>query len=260
MPSFAELIAQFLPEKPFSPPREWYQGRTVYGGLTAALAVQQCLVNGGTDLPALKSAHISFVGPASGDLVFTPTLLRRGKSVTSVNVDCQCGADIVLRAALTFAQARTSTVAHDFSSPPTVKSPSACPPLHAEDLGVAPAFIANFEMRSAGGSLPLSAAREPELLFWMRHRDAQGVDPAVALVALADAMPPAAMASFTAPAPVSSMTWSVELPRPPASGDWFLMRAFSRQASNGYSIEDLEIWDEDGHSVLCSRQCVAIFT
>ena len=259
MPSLAQLIAEFDPAQAFEPPADWYQGRTVYGGLSAALAVQHCLHSMAPDLPPLKSAQISFVGPATGALRFVTTLLRRGKSVVSVAVDCLSGDTPAVRAALTFAQARPGSIVHDFSQPPTVAPPGDCQPFNTEELGVVPAFLRNFEIRQAGGAQPLSGATHPELLFWMRHRDARDVDPAVALITIADAMPPAVMASFTEPAPVSSMAWSFDLPQPATPGEWFLLRAFSRQAGNGYSLQDMEIWNEAGRSVLQGRQSVAVF-
>ncbi|MGD9799873.1 MAG: acyl-CoA thioesterase domain-containing protein, partial [Parvularculaceae bacterium] len=48
----------------------WLQGRTVYGGMTAALCLEaaQRAVPG---LPPLRSAQVSFIGPAEGDLEIT---------------------------------------------------------------------------------------------------------------------------------------------------------------------------------------------
>ncbi len=83
----------------------------------------------------------------------------------------------------------------------------------ALDSKIAPACAYNFEMRPAGGSLPVSGAESPELLMWVRHLDAQGVDPAVALIALADSLPPAAMTCFTEPAAISSASWMIDLPQ-----------------------------------------------
>ena len=58
---------------------EWLQGRTAYGGLSAAIALASAKA-GYADLPPLRSAQIAFVGPLSGDVTATPALLRRGKN------------------------------------------------------------------------------------------------------------------------------------------------------------------------------------
>ncbi len=48
-------------------PADWMQGRTTYGGLSAALALvaAQQLAD---DLPPLRSATVNFVGPLAGDV------------------------------------------------------------------------------------------------------------------------------------------------------------------------------------------------
>ncbi len=258
--SFAQLIAGFDPARPFDVPADWLQGRTVYGGLMTALALQAALRDAPADLPPLKSAQVSFIGPASSALMFDPRVLRQGKSVVSMSVDGVSAGALAVRAAFVFARTRDSAVTHDFSTRPTVPEPDACPPMPENARRVAPAFASHFELRKAGGAFPVSGAREPEFLFWTRHQDAQGVNPMVAMVALADLLPPAAMACFDKPAPVSSVTWTFDLLHGvPPKGEWFLQRSFSRQSAEGYSMQDMEVWDEDRRLVLWGRQSVALF-
>ncbi|MFT3800278.1 MAG: thioesterase family protein [Burkholderiaceae bacterium] len=257
--SFAQLIAGFDPAQAFDVPADWLQGRTVYGGLMTALSLQAALRDAPADLPALKSAQVSFIGPASGALTFHPQVLRQGKSVVSMSVDGMSSGALAVRAAFVFARPRDSAVTHDFSTRPPVQGPDAYVPMTDRERRAAPAFASHFEFRKAGGAYPISGAREPELLFWTRHNDAQGVDPMVTMVALADLLPPAAMACFDKPAPVSSVTWTFDLLHGAPTGQWFLQRAFSRQSADGYSMQDMEIWDEAGRLVLWGRQSVAIF-
>ncbi|MCA8885628.1 MAG: thioesterase family protein, partial [Hyphomonadaceae bacterium] len=68
-------------------PVEWSQGRTLYGGITAALAYE-AVRRSHDALPPLRSAQFTFVGPASGRLRFTTALLRRGRSSTLIAADC----------------------------------------------------------------------------------------------------------------------------------------------------------------------------
>jgi hypothetical protein len=60
-------------------PADWLQGRTAYGGLSASLCLQATLL-AQPDLPPLRSAQFSFIGPASGALRIRPQLLRQGTS------------------------------------------------------------------------------------------------------------------------------------------------------------------------------------
>ena len=133
--------------------------------------------------------------------------------MTSVSVDCKSGDELALRTTLLFAQPRASKITHEAWGCPLVEGSSRYSTLEL-DNSFAPACAFNFEMRPAGGSLPVSGAENPELLMWVPHLDAQGVDPAVALIALADSLPPAAMTCFIEPAAISSASWTIDLPQP----------------------------------------------
>jgi acyl-CoA thioesterase len=257
MTTLSQLFAAFDPAGVFEPPAEWSQGRTLYGGLTAALALQAARTAGGAALPPLKSAQILYAGPAAGPLRFTAQLLRRGKSATAIGVDCLAGGDVALRAAFLFAQPRASAIAHDFTRFPDVEPPDAYE--RREQARTVAAFFDNFELRPAGGSLPLSGSDHPEFMAWVRHRDASGVDPSLSLVALGDCLPPAAISSLTQFAPLSSMNWNFELPRPATAGEWFLLCSSSRRAADGYSFQTMRAWNEARELVLTGSQTVAIF-
>ena len=260
MPSLSELIRNFDPAREFDPPPSWLQGRTLYGGLSAALMLQTVLSAPNTVLPPLKSALVSFVGPAAGPLRFQSRILRQGKSATSASADVLAEGKVCVSAALLFATPRSSRVRHEHSPRPDVPPPEACEPLQAGDK--APASLGNFEVRPATTSLPGAAASYPEVTAWARHVDASGVDPAVALLALGDALPPASLTVLDDLVPVSSMTWTVDLARPAnraQSGEWHLLRSTSRHASDGYSFQAMEAWDRNGALVLSGSQTVAIF-
>ena len=95
----------------------------------------------------------------------------------------------------------------------------------------------------------------------MQHRD-EPVEPAVvALVALADTLPPAAMACFTEPAPVSSMTWLFDVLRDDLTGGdgWWLCRSTADAIEHGYCSQAMTIWDTACEPVLVGRQNVAVF-
>lgn len=265
--SLAQIIDQFDPAGQFEPPAHWLQGRTLYGGLTAALALQAALRNHAGALPPLKSAQIAFVGPSSGALRFSSKLLRQGKSASWVLADCQAGPELSLHAQFLFAAPRdvalgaaesgAGPLQHVRLERPQVQAPDAYAPLgHSE---VAPASFGNFEVRPVDRRLPYSGAAEPVITAWVRHLDAAGVDAAVALLALADALPPAVVASLRQPGRFSSMTWSVDLCQPARPGTWYLMRSSSQQAANGYSFQHMAMWDEEGELVLVGSQTVGVY-
>lgn len=244
-------------------PPEWSQGRTLYGGMTTALCFHAAQ-KARPDLPPLRSAQVAFVGPASGHLRFTPSVLRQGKSSVILGVDCfsvaegRADAGMAARAIFTCGAGRDSSIAHDFSVRPQLPGPDACPPF-AEPGAFTPTFLQNFDVRRAAGLAPVSGGGNPDFTVWVRHLDDTGFDPVVALLALADVPPPAAMVQFKAFAPISTMTWSIDLFHPFSPSAWYLLRSQSEQAAQGYSLQAMEIWNEAGARVAVARQMVAIF-
>ena len=235
-------------------PRAWAQGRTLYGGMTAALCYESARRLTLVEAP-LRSAQFVFSGPASGALTFTAEVLRTGRSSTIVSVDCASETGLAARASLVFGADRDSTVEHGPPPPPPVGQPGDGP-VFIEGTG---GFHDNFELRLAEGS-PLFSGGSPAFTVWVRFRDAQAVDPTTALLALADALPPAAMARFPAFAPISTATWTVDIAQIPANVDgWHLLQAESDHSANGYSIQAMRLWSESGTLLASGRQAVAIF-
>ena len=91
---------------------DWLQGRTIYGGLVAALCLDAAQREY-ADLAPLRSAQISFVGPAKGNVRIRPTLLRKGKSAAFVGVELEGDAGLATRATMCFAADRPSALRHN---------------------------------------------------------------------------------------------------------------------------------------------------
>lgn len=239
-------------------PADWAQGRTAYGGLTAALCVEAA-VRTVADLPPLRSAQFAFIGPAAGQLHATPSVLRRGKSTTYIGVDLAGDDGIATRALLCFGAARPSRLVHDALPAPSVPVPEACDEFFRGGMG--PAFAVHFESRLAGGSRPFTPAATPEMLLWMRHRDIGARDSVSGLIALADALPAAALVLFPERAPFSTATWSIDLltDMPHSDNGWWLLHSVADSAGYGYSTQAMTMWNDRGEAVLVARQNVAVF-
>lgn len=260
MASLRTVIDQFARDGDavtLNAPPAWSQGRTLYGGMTAALCHEAARPLIAAEVP-LRSAQFAFIGPASGSLRLVPTIARQGRSLSAVTVDLLADDRLAAKATFLFGAPRDSVVAYDRADTPTVPPPEDCEPLFPE--GFAPAgFFDNFDMRVTAGSRLISGG-DPEFTLWVRFRDAQSVDPVTALLALADAPPPAAMPAFPRPAAISTATWSIDLMyAPTAPNDWHLLRSTGEQASDGYAMQDMTLWDSGGRRLIQGRQCVAIF-
>ncbi|MCE7795344.1 thioesterase family protein [Sphingobium sufflavum] len=250
-------------------PELWAQGRTLFGGMTAALS-HAAIRRAHGDLGPLRNAQFTFVGPTTGPLSFRPALLRRGRSSAIVGVDCWNEDGLAARATFSFAGPRESAIAHDYSPRMDVPPPDACEPLHRTSKPLK-GFLGQFEFRFAAGtrlfeggaSAEEGGARSdgrPEFAVWVRFREDAGEDPITALLAMADALPCAAMSHFPKPAPVSTLSWSVDVHQPLAqSGGWHLVWSSSEAAADGYSIQNMRVFNAEGVPLLSARQVVAIF-
>jgi len=237
---------------------DWKQGRTTYGGLSAALCVEAAQRTF-PEAPPLRSAQFAFVGPAAGELAIQVKPLRQGKSTLFVAVDLVGEQGVATHGVLTFGAARVSALDYGEVPAPAVAAPEACESFFPENRAGAPHFSAQFEVRKAGGTRPL-AGGPPEYLLWIRHRDPAATSLS-ALVALADMPPPPAMALFPQFGPISTMTWSLDvvgLPREDDDG-WRLLRTRAETIGEGYSTQEMHLWDSQGRPLILARQNVAIF-
>jgi acyl-CoA thioesterase len=237
---------------------DWLQGRTVYGGLAAALCTEAAQREF-ADLPPLRSAQFAFIGPATGALQLRPTLLRKGKSAVFAGVDLVGEAGHATPATLCFGAARPSAFAHTELGSLQPRAPDQCPDFFR---GAPPTlrFLAHIEGRHVAGAMPFSGSADPQMTLWLRHRAA--IAPSLAaLLALADAPPPAASVMSRAPSPISTMTWSIDMLTDDIATDdgWWLIRNVAEQISQGYSSQAMTLWNASGRPIMASRQNVAVF-
>lgn len=238
------------------------QGRTTYGGLSAALCIASCDHLLPEQIP-LRSAQFCFVGPTSGVVRVTPTILRRGKSTTLVAVDLYGEDGLSVRGTLVFGHGRTSAYSYPYEAMPSLPGPDGCPPFFG-GAGTAK-FTDHFEARRAAGAEMVSAASVPEFAAWVRHRDQKmemGMGSSLAwLMTLGDALPPPAMALFDKAAPISTMTWSMDFPSPSrlTNSAWYLVTSRAELVSSGYSTQAMCVWSTEGEALMIGRQNVAIF-
>jgi acyl-CoA thioesterase len=238
-------------------PEGWTQGRTLYGGMTVAMCAEVA-ARFDDALPPLRSLQFAFVGPAAGELAFRPKLLRRGRSATLIAVECVADGQLAAQGVFGYGAGRESAIRHAAAGK-TSPAPEDCDAFLPERQG-ATGFFKNFEMRLAAGARPLSGPQAaPEFDVWIRHRDDAGVDPLIALLALADGLPPAAMTQFPAHAPISTLTWAVDLTTAAPGRGWFLSRSSAEATADGYSSQSMDLFDREGARVAAGRQTVAIF-
>lgn len=238
-------------------PENWMQGRTAYGGLTAAL----CLEAARPLAPGLpvRAVQVAFVGPVNGTVVCKPEVLRQGKNTVFVSVRMTGDDGVLAECIITFGASRQSSLNFADLPAPDVPNPEDVKPYFRNHQG--PNFAQNFDLLIAGGNLPMSGADKADVSIWMRHKDVDTPMDAVSLLALADAPPPAAMAMFKEPGRISSMTWMAEFLTEDIQTEdrWFLARHVAQTARNGYSSQEMLLWNKNREPVMVGRQTIALF-
>lgn len=255
MTPIADILAAAIPtDTGFTVqiPPDWMQGRTAYGGLSTALALHAAQAIE-PDLPPLRSAQVSFIGPLAGEVTVTATKLRRGRNAAFIQADVTSAAGLGLRATFVFMAAIGSAIVHD-----TAPRAPRTPPVADARLYVGPDefFTGNFEFFDDKSDLAPA-----EWLRWARLREAARIDPLVELMAIADGLPPAAFRLLDKPVPLSSLTWIVNIldPAPATTDGWWLLHAHADRAVDGYSSQRMTIWNAAGEPVVEAMQGVAIF-
>lgn len=242
----------------FEMPEGWAQGRSVFGGLTAAAMAalgRRCL--GKPERP-LRTTSIQLLAPVrAGPLEGEVTVLRDGRSISFVEVRLRQGDAVVAAASLVFAVPRASSVDVEHPPRPEVPDPKSLPRLPYVP-GVVPEFTQHADMRWAEGGMPFSgvttAAFTGLFQYTVRVADTEGV------LALADTWPAPTLSLASKPIPASTVQWTAHLLHVPESFEgWFTMRYETAVGAGGLHTVVGQLYDPDGQIVAWSEQLVAVF-
>lgn len=239
-------------------PEHWQQGRAAYGGVLAA-AGYRALRREMDAERVLRQFSIAFVGAGSTGLELTTQLLASGKNIATSQATIRSGGEVVVQMTATFAKAR-------FSSFSVGEEPKA---LDAEPVGFpldgapgVPRFTQNIDYRWTRGGIPYLGDAEPGLGGYCRHKTAV-VDPMENVIGLLDAWPPTIVPVLTAPAPLSSVTWTAHFYAParvayPAEA-WWYYESDNVVFSDGYATAVARLWAPTGELAAWSEQLIAVY-
>ena len=240
-------------------PANWKQGRTAYGGVTAALMLAAASEKF-DELPPLRSALINFVGPVTDDPLLTANLERRGRNVTNISAAAHVGETVVGRADFLFGAARSSKLNVEFPAPPAIALDAAERLIPELAAGMVPQFFHNFDTRLVAGARPMMG-KEGYIRTWSRHKDPASRTGLESLLCIGDVLPPAAIPLMREIVPISSMSWMFNLltDNPQTEDGWWHIEARLTAAGGGYSSQVMRIWNTDGELVVEGMQSIAIF-
>ena len=236
---------------------DWLQGRTVFGGLQAALALRAMRTRV-ADVP-LRTLQGTFLAPVPGGaMAATARVLRTGKSATHVEARLVDGDATLALLVGVFGAARASTVSVVPKMPP-VESPR---PLDFGYIpGVMPAFTQHFKVRFLRGAVPYTGATQTDNVLEVSLRDSGPVTEGHVL-AMADFIPPIALSHLKAPAPGSTLTWMIELLAERFDGlslERWRVDATLAAARDGYTSQSVMVWGPNGEPLATSRQSMVVF-
>lgn len=238
---------------------DWLQGRSVFGGLQAAVAVAAMRALA-PDLP-LRTLQMTFIAPVpAGTVHAVATQLRSSKNTQHVQARIEDGNGELLALVIgVFGSGRVSRVQRE----PVVARGSdadAGSPLPFLP-GVTPNFMQHFNVTLRDGALPFSNRTVQANRFSLDLRD-EGETTEWHLLAIADFVPPVALSWMDSVVPGSSLTWMLELladdyATQPLNG--WTVDADLVAARDGYTSQSTWIVAPDGRPVALSRQSMVVF-
>jgi len=246
-------------------PDGWQQGRGAFGGLVLGSLVRAIEMFDADDRPdpprLLRSLTAEICGPVqTGINAIRVERLRTGTGVSTLAARLERDGEVLAHMVGVLGKQRAGDT--DFCAlPAPVMPPWREVPVDLPVRGpFAPSFAQHFEYRPLGAP-PFSGAPEAVAAGWVRPRDPGPARDAACVTALADAWWPALFSRLTAPRPVATVTFTLELldgllgldPEAP------LFHSASAVASRGgYMVEMRELRGEDGRIVALNQQTLAI--
>ncbi|RMG94929.1 MAG: thioesterase family protein [Deltaproteobacteria bacterium] len=240
-------------------PDGWAQGRSIFGGLSAAYAV--ALGRKVAD-PRRRLRHFGATmmrpmapGPVSGRV----EVLRTGRTTQFVKARLLQDGAVALEAGLTYVVPEpVGRVEVEPPAPPPAPPPDGLPGFPPDDP-FAPRFLANVDVRLAVPNVPFRGGSEALLDGYCRFRQPFGAEEGI--VALVDIWPCPSLVLCRGPVPASTVTWSLHLlaDPPERTHDYFRYIYRTFEGHGGFHTAVGTLYDPAGRAVVHSEQLVAIF-
>jgi acyl-CoA thioesterase len=244
---------------------DWGQGRSIFGGLSAALVLVHIEAN--TDLAArdLRTVNIHFCGAVTPEepCEFRHQVLSKGRSVVQIEGQLLQGGEVKTAMVACFSTQRVSAIEVDCSNKQfPVAAADTAEMNFAFKQGSTPHFVSYFDLRQTNNNLPFTGSDHSQINGWMRYfRPSEALNDA-SILALIDAWPPAVLPMMRSRAPSSTITWNVEFmhPRAPLEVEAMLYyECIAIQAGQGYAHTEAKIYHPNGQLLALSRQMVGVY-
>jgi acyl-CoA thioesterase len=237
----------------------WLQGRSLFGGLQAAIAVD-AMQKLQDPMPPLRTLQATLCAPISGPQVQVQTrLLRAGKNTLQCAADFIEGETLIASFVGIFGQARESALTQTAQALTPAAEQGMTFPFIPK---ITPAFIQHFEAELLAGHFPFTGGGGTQQQLRLSLKDADTTAGAAQVLALADFPPPLALSHFRKPVPGSTLTWMLNLVQPELARfdlqNW-ITDVHLEAGADGYTHQSVRLYGPDRSLVALSRQCMVVF-
>ncbi len=238
-------------------PEGWRQGRGLFGGLVIGALVRAAEQHVASTERLVRSVTAELAGPtAAGPAEIRVRTLRAGNAVSTLAVELAQAGEISAHAVVVLGAARNVAADFDETEPPLLQPWQAIDPF-PPGVPMIPEFANHFEFRNVGPA-PFSGGDSAVASGWIRPRVCS-VRSAAYVVAEADAWWPSFFTRMSAPRPIGTIAFALELCSELPEGDAPLFhRGRTTVSRAGYAVEQRELWSEAGTLVALNQQTIAI--
>ncbi|MEM7282699.1 MAG: thioesterase family protein [Pseudomonadota bacterium] len=259
---FDEIRVSAAQGSDFVIPESWCQGRTVYGGLSAALLCDAVSKGIGQDR-RLRYLNISFLKPLEANKPFRLNMeeVSAGRTVTVRSGQIVQDGVTRVAAQANFVAKLDSQFEVETFTPPSLKSWDAEGVKGIRGSNV-PAYTQFIDFRFATEGLPFQGTGVTELGGWMRFNEAPETMSECHLVCLIDAWPPVPVSYYERVVPLSTINWEIVFVESVdgVDGNQFLgYMARLNFFRDGYGSSTADIWTPDGRCLAKSQQTFVIY-
>jgi acyl-CoA thioesterase II len=242
---------------------DWTQGKTLYGGLSAALLYHSMKQHVADESREIRSFNCNFIGALLPDKEFTvqTSVLRQGKNVSQLMAQAVQNGQVMVMAQATFGVSRESKISVNNDNNHKMPWPTKANFI-PQIPKITPRFLRHFDLVIQDGKMPFTSSSNSHYHGWMRFKQPPKQITDTHIVAMIDAWPPTVLQMLRWSAPASTMSWNLEFIHPHSpyqADDWFAYQCRTRQAAAGYAHTEANIWDAKGQLIALSRQAVAVF-
>ncbi|HBO15974.1 MAG TPA: thioesterase family protein, partial [Porticoccaceae bacterium] len=242
---------------------EWAQGRSIFGGLTAALVLAHIEANARSEGYNLSTTNVHFCGATQSQ---TPCelayqILSEGKSVRHVEGHLIQNGVIKTKVIACFTRQRASAIEINPEPKRFPMTPEAAPkmPFVKEMM---PKFLQHFDLRYTHDNFPFKGSNDSLICGWTRLNAPTEDLVDSSILALIDAWPPVILPLLKRPAPTSTITWNIEFIRPRDKldkEDSLYYECSGIVAGSGYAHSSGKMFHPNGQLLALTRQMIGVW-